>query len=127
MFSEATIRKTVWATVPFNFVGALTFGIPHSFPGRLLQMPPAPAIFTWNLGFLIALFGLAYAWIALQPRINRPLLTLGAIGKIGVFVVAAVLYSLGQVALLLVLAVAGDLLFGAIWLIWLRSDQPPKL
>jgi hypothetical protein len=124
MFSEATIRKTVWATVPFNFVGALTFGIPHSFPGRLLQMPPAPAIFTWNLGFLIALFGLAYAWIALQPRINRPL---GAIGKIGVFVVAAVLYSLGQVALLLVLAVAGDLLFGAIWLIWLRSDQPPKL
>jgi hypothetical protein len=76
---------------------------------------------------LIALFGLAYAWIALQPRINRPLLTLGAIGKIGVFVVAAVLYSLGQGALLLVLAVAGDLLFGAIWLIWLRSDQPPKL
>lgn len=123
MFSEQTIRRTIWASVPYNFVGAVTFGLPQSWPAQLVDLPAAPSIYAWNMGFLIALFGLAYAWIASQPRINRPLLALGAIGKIGVFVIAAVLTALGKVNALLVLAVVGDLILGSLWLMWLTGER----
>ena len=123
MFSERTIRRTIWASVPYNFVGALTFGLRDSCPAQLVNLPPAPSIYTWNMGFLIALFGLAYAWIALQPRIIRPVLALGAFGKIGVFVIAAILSAMGEVSVLLLLAVVGDLILGSVWLMWLSGSK----
>lgn len=123
MFSEATIRKSVWASVPFNCLGATAFAFPQSLPGRLLQVPDAPAIQSFLLGFIILVFGLMYLWIAVQPEINRPLLAFGAIGKVGVFLIGAVLCVLGKAPLMLALGLVGDLAFGSLWLAWIRSKR----
>ena len=126
MLTDRMIRRSIWATVPYHFVGAWIFGVPKSWPGRLVGLPPTPPIYAWNLGFLIALFGLAYAWMASQPKINRPMLAFSAVAKIGVFVVAAILAATGSIRFLLLLAVLGDLIFGSLWLAWLaKGDSAP--
>lgn len=118
-FSETNIQRTIWATVPFNFVAAFAFGFPRSWLGRLLELPDAHVMYRGFVGFLVALFGSMYAWLASQRTINRPLLTFGAAGKMGVFVIAAALFVAGSVSLPIVAAASGDFAFGSLWLAWL--------
>jgi len=123
VFSTATIRKSIWATVPFNLLGATAFAFPQSFPGRLLQVPDAPAVHAFLLGFIILTFGLMYLWIALQPEINRPLLAFGAVGKVGVFLIGLALFIVGRAPFMMAFGLLGDLAFGSLWLVWLRSTK----
>lgn len=123
MFSESTIRKSIWASVPFNLLGATAFAFPKSLAGRLIQVPDAPAVYAFILGFIILLFGLMYAWIAMQPEINRPMLAFGALGKMGVFLVGLALLAVGIAPATLALGLVGDLAFGTLWLAWLGTTK----
>ena len=123
VFHEANIRRTIWATVPFNFVAALAFGFPTSWLGRLFELPDAHVMYRAFVGFLVALFGVMYAWLAAQRVIHRRLLTLGAAGKIGVFVIAVTLFLADSVSLPIVAAASGDFALGSLWLAWMRLDN----
>ena len=68
---------------------------------------------------LVALFGLAYAWLAAQRRMDQALLGLAASGKAAVFVLFAVLWTRGAVSEVVLLAAVGDLGFAALWAWWL--------
>jgi hypothetical protein len=69
------------------------------------------------------LFGGSYAWLALQARMDRPLVALAAIGKASFFVLIFVLWLAGEASGRGVLAASGDMILAAIFAWWLGSEQ----
>ena len=56
---------------------------------KAFELPdPGSMFYNYLLSFIVATFGVVYVWLALQKVINRPLLTLSAIGKFGIFLIS---------------------------------------
>lgn len=124
MALENWVRKTLWLSAPFNFIAAYGLWQPGSVIGQLLQAPTeVPVIYAALLGYIIALFGIFYAYMAQQKTISRPLLLAGASGKAGVFVILGWLWAAGQAPLLMFLVSWGDLAFASIWGAWLWQSR----
>lgn len=122
MNRDDVIRRALWTTVPFNFGAACLFAFPSSFLGQLAGLPPSvPILYRVVVAFFVALFGATYAWLALQPRIDRPLVAFSALGKSGVFAVILALWLLGLAPARGVLIASGDLIFAVIFAWWLSS------
>lgn len=120
MSPDKTIRTALWVSVPFNFIAAYSIAFPASVTGQLMGLPfEAPAFYTVLLAWLVSVFGAAYGWLAMQKDIDRPLVCMAAIGKTGVFVLAALLWLSGQAKGQTVLVVAGDLAFACVFFWWL--------
>jgi hypothetical protein len=123
---DAVIRRALWASVAFNLGGVLLFAFPDSI-GQLAGFPvPVPRIYTVSLALFVALFAGAYAWLARQPEIDRPLVAFAAIGKAGFFTVVAACWLLGEAPGRGVLGAAGDLVFAVVfawWLVTTASEQ----
>ena len=117
--STNNLRTTLWLSTVFNLVAALIFLLPQTAVGQLLGLPPSPSPVYMALGaYFVALFGVAYGWLARQPEINKPLLMMGIVGKMGVFVIALFLLFRGDVNVLLFLVACIDLTFASLWLWW---------
>jgi hypothetical protein len=118
---DAFIRKVLWATTFYNLVAGLGFAFPSTI-GRLADLPlPVAPLYSVLLALSVFLFGAAYAWLAMQPTIDRPLVGFAAVGKASVFVAAIVLWSLGDGPGWFVPGAVGDLIFAAIFAWWLRA------
>lgn len=125
MHPDHVLRRALWATAGFNALGALAFGWPATF-GQLAGLPAeAPVVYRAALGFLVALLGATYAWLALQPRIDRPLIGFAMFGKAGFFVVVVLCWLAGEAPLLGVVTAAGDLAFAALFAWWLLAGDEP--
>jgi hypothetical protein len=123
MSRENILRPALWTAAFFNLVGAFAFAFPASTMGRFAGLPPdAPAAYRAMTALFILLFGGAYAWLALQPIINRPFVAFGAIGKIAAFLTVVLLWRGGAVPASGVLAIVGDLLL-ALLFIWCLRDR----
>jgi hypothetical protein len=121
MISNQTMRGVLWADVVFNGFAALLLSFPSTL-GTLVGLPPSGTVFyPWLLAFFIALFGAAYAWLALQPTFSRPFITLAVFGKCGVFVVALACLLRGDIQFRTFSVTIGDLAFGIFFFLWLRS------
>jgi hypothetical protein len=120
------IRRVLLASAVFNVGGALAFAFPSSV-GKLLGLPPdVPTLYLALVTLFVLLFGGLYAWVALQPRIDRPMVALGAIGKAAAFFVFLGCWAAGEVPARAVLGGAGDLALAAIfawWLVRTSSDE----
>ena len=75
--------------------------------------------------WFVVLFAGAYAWVALQPTIHRPLVALAAIGKAGAFALFLICWLAGAASGLSVVALGGDLAFAAIFAWWLLGQPGP--
>lgn len=118
------LRCALWASVAYNLGGGLLFAFPSSALGQLAGMPsPVPPLYSSLLALFVLLFGGAYAWLACQPNIDRPLVALAAIGKAGVFVLLCVAWLLGEAPGRGVLVAIGDLIFASIFTWWLLGAQ----
>lgn len=123
MEPDAILRRALWVTAAFNAVGALAFLWPSSL-GQLAGLPAeAPLVYRASLAFLVGLFGATYAWLALQERIDRPLVGFAALGKAGYFAVATGCWLVGAAPPLAVVAASGDLGFAALFAWWLRTTR----
>ncbi|HEY5680389.1 MAG TPA: hypothetical protein VIS55_10015 [Pseudomonadales bacterium] len=121
---ELVLRLSLWISLPLNAGAAYILAFPSSWPGQLLGLPAAPdPVYAYLAAYLVALLGLAYGWMALQPSIVRPLLWLGALGKGGAFAVAAALWLAGLARAPLAAAVTVDLLLAAFWIAWLTGTR----
>jgi hypothetical protein len=121
MNRDAVLRKVLWATVVYNLLGASAFAFPASV-GQLAGLPvPVPLVYSVMLALFVLLFGAAYAWLALQPTIDRPMVGFAACGKASVFVAAVVLWATGEASALLIPGATGDLIFAALFTWWLRT------
>jgi hypothetical protein len=121
MNRDAVLRKVLWATVVYNLLGASAFAFPASV-GQLAGLPvPVPLVYSVMLALFVLLFGAAYAWLALQPTIDRPMVGFAAFGKASVFVAAVVLWATGNASAWLIPGATGDLIFAAVFAWWLRA------
>lgn len=119
--TDQALRRALWASVFYNFGGFLLFAFPDTL-GPLVGMPaPGPRVYTTLLATFVALFGGSYAWVASQPRIDAPMVALGAIGKASAFAVVFAFWLAGAVPGLVVLAISGDLGFAVLFASWLLA------
>jgi hypothetical protein len=113
------MRAALVASAVFNLIGALFFAFPSSL-GRLAGLPiPVPRPYTTLLAVFVMLFGVAYAWLARQPIIDRPLVAFSALGKASVFAAIFLFWILGDLPGRSALAAVGDLVFAMIFVSWL--------
>ncbi len=123
MKSERLIRTILWVSVAFNFVGALAFLFPDTI-GQLSGFPvPVPRLYGWILASMVLMFGGAYAWLATQLQINRPLLAFGATSKALVFCVFLACWLLGDVPFVGVVGASGDLVLSGLFFSWLWKSN----
>jgi hypothetical protein len=96
MSREHVLRPALWTAAFFNLVGTFLFAFPASRLGQFAGLPSdAPAIYRALTALFVLLFGCAYAWLAMQPAINRPFVAFGAIGKAGAFLIVVLLWLRG--------------------------------
>ena len=116
------MRIALWLGAFFNFGAALMLIFPVSL-GQIAGLPASGSLFyNWLLALFIGIFGATYAWLARQPQIDRSLVTLAIIGKMGVFAVALACWLLGEISLRGYVVAIGDLVFGIIFWWWLRGE-----
>lgn len=118
--SERVVRASLIFSAPFNWGAALIILLPQSWPGQLIGLPPAPVLYAALLAFLVAVFGVAYLWAGWRSTpLSRVVLCMGGFGKIGVFLIAAVLAVVGSASLGMLAMTAVDLVLGCFWVWWL--------
>ena len=125
MSLERLVRISLWVTDPFNLLAGFVFAMPGSALRQLLMLPESPVSFyTIFAEAMVALFGGVYIWLALQAEINKPLLSVGAIGKALAVLIALGLFFDSNFAWLPTLFISGDLVFVVLWgyFIVRRSD-----
>jgi hypothetical protein len=125
---DRVVRLALWATAPANFAVAGLVLAPTSALGEAAGLPaPAPAlVYRALLALFLALFGGAYAWLACQPVIDRPLVGLAAIGKTAAFTLTFALWLAGAASGRWVFLLAGDLPFAAVFVWWLWGGERPS-
>lgn len=124
MVRDDLMRRVLWASAIFNLGGALSFAFPSSFLGQLAGLPsPVPLVYRAIVALFIVLFGAAYAWLALQPRIDRPLIGLAAVGKASVFMLISVLWLFDQAPVRAVALASGDFFLACVFVWWLVTDD----
>lgn len=123
MLTTGLVRTTLWITFPFNFLAAGILAFPASTLGQLVGLPAdGSPIYRALCAFMVALFGVMYAWMATQKEIPRAFVVLGAVGKTGVFVIASALWLSGNASINLVALASVDQILAAIWFRWLLVE-----
>ena len=121
---EMIVRRTLAISCLFNFMAAYALAFPSGSIGALFELPAdVPNLYAFIVAYIVTLFGITYGWLSYQEVILRPLLLLSAVGKIGIFVIAALLSFQGDISVMSSVLAFGDFVFGAIWLSWLTSSK----
>jgi hypothetical protein len=118
MSRDRVIRGALWSSVALNLLGVAAFA--PAVAGRAAPLLPlaAPRFYAAQVAFTIALFCGVYAWLARQRRISRPLVVVGALGKLGFFAMYVVYWAAGDLPGAAVPQAAPDLVLAAVFLWW---------
>lgn len=110
----------------FNCSVAVIFLFAYQPIFNLIGLNPIPQnpIYLHLFACLVALFGIAYYWVAQDFTNNRNLVVLGVIGKLAVFTVPLGYCLLGYVSWQLPALASADLLFAALFIGALRRSPP---
>lgn len=121
---DLVMRRALMLSAPLNLFGGIAFAFPSSV-GSIAGLPEAGSRFyTSTLAVMVVIFGFAYAWLALQPRIDRPLVAVAAAGKLGVFIVAIGCWFTGHIGAVGAAGTVADLLLSLVFLWWLCGSAP---
>lgn len=119
---DRIMRVVLWIGAAFNAFAAAALALPDSL-GAILALPSVDSPFhTWLLAFFVALFGGAYAWMARQAEIPRPLVAMATIGKSGVFLIALACWWRGDLTTAALAPAIGDAMFAGVFFWWLRAS-----
>lgn len=123
MLRNKIIRGALWSSVALNLLGVGIF-LPAAMgrPSPMLPVP-GPAFYTAQVALVIGLFCGVYLWLALQPVINKPLLVVGALGKLGFFLSAVVYAAAGDLPANVVPQSSPDLILGVLFLWWAMTER----
>lgn len=114
------VRLTLALSCPFNLLAAGLILLPASAPAAWLGLPPdVPLLYAALAAYLVAAFGLLYAWMASRPVPDRPLLAFASLAKAGVFGLALLLWLGGAAPPACLIGAAGDLSLALLWGWWL--------
>ena len=119
--ANRVLRAALWVSVAVNAIGVVVFApLAVGRPSPLLPVPLSPFL-AGQVGFVIALFGGVYFWLARQPMVHRPLLVVGGLGKLGFFALAVAYAAAGVIPARVAISAVPDLLLGAVFL-WAVRD-----
>jgi len=121
MNQDAAMRRVLAFGALFNFTAVAIVLFPDVLGGAIELPEPGSRFFPWMLALFIGLFGGVYAWQSRRPVIDRSLIALAAVGKIGVFAVALACLLLGDISVGAFAPAVGDFLFGLYFVHWLRD------
>jgi hypothetical protein len=123
MSRDQLLRGALWTSVAVNTLGFAAFAFPAlGYQSPLLPIT-APRFFAAQVAFTIALFAGVYAWLALQSRIDRALIVVGGLGKLGFFALALIYAVAGDIPPSMVFGASPDLALAAVFLWWARSGR----
>jgi len=120
---EIAVRTSLWITAPANLLAACAFAFPSSVLGTTLQLPDAHPFYSALSASFVGIFGLAYVWLAQQPDISRPVLCLGACGKMLAALISVALFIAGDLSGVAASIISLDLVFVALWSVFLLKAQ----
>lgn len=121
VISDRVIRLALWLTVALNGLGTVIFG-QVAVGGSSAFLPVAmPRFAAGHLAWVIALFGVVYGWQAMEPQINRGLIAIGGLGKVGFFLLTLAYWLVGDVPGQMAANATPDLLFGLLFLLWANA------
>lgn len=123
MSHDRVIRSALWATVALNALGVAVFLPPSLGMASPLLPISVPRYFAAQVCFTIALFAGVYAWLALQATINRALVVVGGLGKLGFFALTCAYAVAGDIPQRMAWNATPDLCFAAIFLWWARATR----
>ncbi len=114
------MRRALYATAAMNVVGAIGFLPPAHALRALAGFPEAEhPLYLATVSMFVLLFGLAYLALAVSGRPDRFFIAVAAAGKVAFFALLTVLWLGGTLPLQAIAAGTGDLVFGALFLVWL--------
>lgn len=124
MVSDRLLRGALWATVALNTLGVIIFALPAL--GRTTPLLPiaVPPYFAAQIALTIGLFGGVYAWLAMQSQLNRALIVVGGMGKLGFFGLTLAYSLAGDLPFSMALNATPDLLLATVFLLWARNPRP---
>jgi hypothetical protein len=112
---------TMWRIV-FGLAAAFNIAVGYAIMTDPASMGTQPftgtaqeALFIKSCGWLIAVFGLGYALVAIAPLANRGIALLGVVGKAAMPVFAYPLYASGAIPFESYALTLGDLVFVAMF------------
>ena len=117
------IRSALWISVALNLLGVAVF-LPAAMGRESALLPiPGPPFYVAQVVLVIGLFCGVYAWLALQPVINRPLLVVGALGKLGFFASTVIYWARGDLPVAVVPQSSPDLVLATVFLWWAFTES----
>ncbi len=120
---EKWLRIALFATAVMNIFGSITF-VPANRIGReLLKLPEPHPLYLWILAVWIFAFGICYLWMAVTQKREWLFIVIGAIGKLSFFGILAINAFTGEIPFQTMLAGAGDLIFGIIFIFWIVKHR----
>ncbi len=111
----------------FNWLIAASFIFATNWTLNLWGISPVPEspVYLHFFGILVFMFGVGYFWISRDPVANRPLIKLGAIGKLLLVGVGVIDVLLGFVSWQVLMPLSFDLLFSVLFFLALRVTPLP--
>ena len=121
---EIWLRRALFATAALNILGVLTFWPGIALGPHFFGLPQnAHPLYLAIIAAWILIFGAAYLYQALAPRIDRLFLAVGAAGKASFVLIMLVFWLRGDIPALTALSSLPDLLFAALFVAYLARTR----
>lgn len=122
------MRTALFATAAMN-LGAATLFLPVGLPVRAMLGLPGDAhpLYLATIALFVALFGVGYLWAALANRAERVFVGMAGLGKLAFVALLCGYWIAGAIPVLPVLAAAGDVVFGAMFVFWVATTPARDL
>jgi hypothetical protein len=124
MTDDIFMRRVLLLSAGFNLLGGLLFAFPGFPTGRLAGLPgDVPGLYRATVFLFVVLFGGMYAWLARRPRIDRPMVAFGAIGKASFFALVLLFWWAGALPGRTVWLASGDAILAGVFALWLYTSR----
>lgn len=120
--SDSLFRLVLKISALFNLGAGMAFAYP-AIVSPFAEIAKPSALYGSISAYIIILFGACYFWLSRQPVINREMVAFGALGKIGAFLLFAILWTMGEAPAFIAICGVGDLILASLFLYWLRATR----
>lgn len=123
MNRDRAIRVGLWLSVLLSAMAVAVF-VPLALGHETSLVPVAPPRHVVAQQMVnIAIFGVVFAWMARQRVINRALVAVGGLGKLGFFFTTGVYWLAGDLPGAMVGNAIPDLVLGAGFVPWAATER----
>jgi len=115
--TEKTTKTLFLTAAIFNWAVGLALAFKAGLLFELFRVTPAPTepLFLQLFAWLVVVFGIGYWWVSRDPAANAPIIKLGILGKISVFLAVLACVLMDAVSWQMLILASGDLVYAALF------------